>query len=136
MFVFDLHRLHTDNNYLIYTGSMLINVILFMQFKIYTDHCYGSSCSLCVDRWPLSPVSRTLTPSFAHGEIQMVKGQTAGHCGQAVDCCCCVWTVTWSLTTPKVDGGDGGLTTGHTTGQIQGSSFTVAAILNTADQRG
>ena len=107
-----------------------------MQFKIHTDDCYGGSCSLCVERWPLTPVSRTLTHSTVHGEVQTVKGHTAGHCGHPVDCCCRVCTVPWSSMTPKGDGGDGGLTTGHATGQIQGSSFTVAAILNTADQRG
>ena len=136
MFVFDLHRLHTDKNYLIYAGSMLITVILFMQFKIHTDDCYGGSCSLCVERWPLAPVSRTRTHSSVHGEVQTFKGQTAGHCVHAADRCCCVWFVPWLLTTPKDDGGDGRLTTGHTTRQTQGFSFTVAAILNTSDQRG
>ena len=107
-----------------------------MQFKIHTDDCYGSSYSLCVERWPLNPVSRTLTHSSVRSRIQTVKGHTAGHCGHAVDRFCRVWTVPSDATTPKGDGGDGGLTTGHTTGQTQGFSFSVAAILNTADQRG
>ena len=122
--------------YLIYTGYILINVILFMQLKIHTDDCYSGSCSLCVEGWPLTPVSRTRTHSSVHGEVQTVKGQTAGHYGNTVDRCCCVWTVPCSLTTPKGDVGDERLTTGDTTGQTQGFSFSVSAILNTADQRG
>ena len=136
MFVLDLHRLHTDQKLFDLRRLHAVNVILFMQFKIYTDHCYGSSCSLCVERWPLTPVSRTLTHSSVHGEVQTVKVHTTGHCGHAVDRRCCVWTVPSDVTTPKVDYGDWGLTTGHTTGQTQGFSFSVAAILNTADQRG
>ena len=103
--------------------------------KIHTDDCYGDSCSLCVERWPLTPVSRTPTHSSVHVEVQTVKGHTAGRCGHPVDRCCRVGTVPWSVTTPKVDGGDWRLTTGDTTGQTQGFSFSVAAILNTADQR-
>ena len=99
-----------------------------MQFKMHTDDRYGDSCSLCV--------SRTLTHSSVHGEVQTVKGHIAGHCGHPVDLCCRVCTVHRDVTTPKGDGGDGELITGHTTGQTQGLSFSVAAILNTADQRG
>ena len=61
-----------------------------MQFKIHTDDCYGDSCSLCVERWPLTPGSITLTHSSGHGEVQTVKDQITGHCGHPVDCCCCV----------------------------------------------
>ena len=113
----------------------MINIIV-RQLKIHTDDCNGDSCSQCVERLPLTPGSITLTHSSVHGEVQTVKGQITGHCGHTVDCCCRVCTVACSLITPKVDVGDGGLTTGHTTGQIQGFSFSVAAILNTADQRG
>ena len=104
--------------------------------KIHTDDCYGGSCILCVERWPLNPESKTLTHSSVHGEVQTVKGHNAGHCGHPVDLCCCVRTFSCDVSTPKGDGSDGRLTTGHTTGQTQGFSFSVAAILNTADQRG
>ena len=120
---------------LIYIGCLLINIIV-RQFKIHTDDCYGGSCSLCVERWPLTPVSRTRTHSSVHGEVQTVKAHTAGHCRHPVDCCCRVCTVLWAFMTPKGDVGNGGLTTGHTTGQTQGFSFNVAAIFNTGDQRG
>ena len=101
-----------------------------MQLKIHTDDYYGGSYSLCVKGWPLTPVSRTPTHNPVRSRIQTVKGHTAGHCGHPFDCRCRVWTVPSDATTPKVDGGDGGLTTGHITGQTQGFSFGVAAILN------
>ena len=58
--------------------------------KIHTDDCYGGSCSLCEKGWPITPVSSTPTHSSVHDRIQTVKGLITGHCGHAVDYCCCV----------------------------------------------